>query len=277
MVPSRARALSAVCLVLAAACGTTGSQTGTPRAAASPSASVLPAALAWTVGSSFTASVDQRLTEQTASAPGAPAVLTQFAVTSRQALTVTSDQDGAAGVQVRITSWSWQHGNGSDPVGSQPAPAQLRLGPDGVIVSGTYWSMPVDPPLPGVDFFSAGLPPGGASPQDQWLASWRRSLADGTSFQCQVQGGLLSEEAGGMPVVQTSVQCPAVSRRTFADDGSPDLLQGNVKAVVRSSFDPVRRRLLGTTYNSTFADQESTPGGATTSSGTVTTTISFTY
>ncbi len=267
--------LPAACLLLSA-CGTAGAGAAPPRPAASHSSapiapSPLVSSLSWKPGASFRASVDQQLTAQTA---GTAPVTVQLAVTVQQTLRVTSVQDRVADLEVSTRSWSWQHPGGSDPVGSLPAPFRLRVGPDGVILSGSYWSMPVDAPLPGLDFFSTGLPPGGSPTQGPWSASWRRTLADGTVLVCQAQGGLDRGDRGS--IVQTSVHCP-VRQRSFAADGSPDLVQGDVRALVRSAFDPGPGRVLATSYASSFAVRETTPQGATTASGSVTTMISFAY
>ncbi len=266
-------ALPAVCLAMSA-CGTAGSLAASSSLppAVSQSSAPIPSSLSWNPGTSFSASVNQQVTTQTA---GTAPVTVQLAVTARQTLHVTSVQDGVADLDVSTTSWSWQHPGGSNPVGSLPAPARLRVGPGGVILSGTYWSMPLGPPLPGVDFFSAGLAPGESPAQGPWSASWRRALADGTVLTCQAQGGG-PDAGGGGSIVQTSVHCPVTQHR-FAAGGSPDLVQGDVRALVRSAFDPSHGRVLATSYTSSFAERETTPIGATTVSGTVTTAISFAY
>ena len=254
------------------ACGPAGSQGARPPppAAPQPSAS-LPASLSWKSGASFSATVNQQLT--TGPGGAAPATL-QLAVAARQTLKVTAVRNGTADLEVDTTSWSWRHPDGLAPVGSLPAPVHLRVGPDGVILSGTYWSMPLAPPLPGLDFFSAGLAPSGTSAAGGWSGTWQRTLADGTVLACQAQSP--GPDAADGSIVQTAVHCP-VTVHTFTADGSPDLVQGDVRALVRSRFDGAEGRVLATSYTSSFGERETTPQGATTTSGSVTTSIKFAY
>jgi hypothetical protein len=212
--------------------------------------------------------------QTTVAGPDAQPVTVQLAVTAQQTLTVTSVQDGVADLEVTTTSWSWQHSGSSDPVGSLPPPAHVRVGADGVIQSGSYWSMPLDPPLPGLDFFSAGIAPVGSA-EGPWSASWQRTLADATVLVCQAQGGPESGADAGS-IVQTSVHCP-LTQHTFTVDGSPDLVQGDIRALVRSAFDSHRGRVLATSYSSSFAERDTTPEAATTVSGSVMTSIRFAY
>ena len=182
--------------------------------------------------------------------------------------------DGTADLEVSITSWSWRLPDGPASIGPVPASFHLRVGPDGAIISGSYWSVPGDPPLPGLDFFSSGLAPGGSSVPGPWSATWQRTLADGTVLACQAQSP--GPDAADGSIVQTAVHCP-VTVHTFTADGSPDLVQGDVRALVRSRFDGVKGRVLATSYTSSFAERETTPQGATTTSGSVTTSIKFAY
>lgn len=204
--------------------------------------------------------------------PGAAAVTVKLAVTAQETLKVTTVLDGTADLEVSITSWSWRLPDGPVSIGPVPAPFHMRVGPDGAILSGSYWSVPGDPPLPGLDFFSAGLAPSGSSVPGPWSATWQRTLADGTVLTCQAQSA--GPDAADGSIVQTAVHCP-VTVHTFTADGSPDLVQGDVRALVRSRFDGAEGRVLATSYTSSFGERETTPEGATTTTGSVTTSIKF--
>ena len=261
----------AACLALAA-CGGAASGAPPPDGSSPTPQPAGPPALTLNYNDSFKASVEQQMTTQSVlTGSGDAPLTTQLAVTARQTLRVTSLKDGIADLEVTTTSWDWGPGASTDPVGSLPEPWHVRVGPDGVIVSGSYWSMPQDPPLPGMDYFSSGLPP----PGGPWSASWKRVLQDGTPLVCQAQGGQPYETGDGT-TVDTTVEC-TVTRRGSTPDGSPELVQGDVKAAVSSTFDLGRGRVLTTSYNTSFAENDTTPQGTMATTGAVTTRIRFTY
>jgi hypothetical protein len=254
---------------LLAACGGGPADRGPARtASAGATAAAPPVRLSWTTGQAFRVSVEQAVTATTALEPGGGQPLaTDLMVTAQETLTVRSVRDGEAEVEARVDSWRWGRSGPTQPAAVTPAPARLRVGPDGSIRSGRLWALPVDPPLPGVDFFSAGLPaeaPAGAG----WPVSWTRTLDDDTALVYRGE----ARRVGAPLVVETSAAAH-LARHGFAADGSPDVLEGDVQAVVRSAFDPGRRRLLSTSYTTTFTGRDSQPGGATRSQGRVTTTI----
>jgi len=255
--------------MVTAACGSAGSGPGSGPAPGPQSP-----ALDWRPGQSIHAAVTQHLTTDTqiAGTGGGPVTAT-LGVTAQQTLAVQSIVGGVADLRVTVGSWSWLHPDGPAPVGSPPPPADLRVGADGLIRSGSYWSMPQDPPMPGLDLLSGGLPP--PASRGPWSVSWSRTTASGVPMACQAQGGAPSAGKGGASV-ETRIHCQATVHRV-AVDLSPDLLRGDVQALAVSTYDIGRGRLLATSYTANFTATDSTAQDVTTTGGRVTTTLRFSY
>jgi hypothetical protein len=220
--------------------------------------------------------MDQQVDTTTGpSTPGAAPQAVDLAMTSEQVLSVQAVQGGVANLEVRVSSWGWRRAGAYQPVDSVPPPWHVQVGPDGNIQAGRYWAMAQEPPLPGVDFFSGGLPSNGWSLDGTWSGSWPRTLDDGTALAYDVQEGQLQATAG-QAVVQTTARYQ-LTRRAYAADAQPTLVEGSVQAVLRSTFDTSRRQVLQTSYTSSFTMLETEPQGTAKTEGKVVTTIRFQY
>jgi hypothetical protein len=218
--------------------------------------------------------MDQQVDTTTGPATaGATAIAVDLAMTSRQDLSVQAFQAGVADLQVVVTSWAWRRSGTYQWIDQLPPPQHVLVGSDGGIRSGQYWGMAQDPPLPGVDFFSAALPSTGLTVGARWSGMWRRALEDGTSLVYDVQVSP-PQLAASRTTVQTTARYQ-LTRHTYTADAEPDLVQGSVQAVIQSTFDTSKGRLVGTSYTSSFTIQETEPQGTTHTQGTVTTTVRF--
>jgi hypothetical protein len=218
--------------------------------------------------------MDQQVDTTTGPATaGATPVAVDLAMTSRQDLSVQAFQAGVADLQVSVTSWAWRHSGTYQWIDQLPPPQHVLVGSDGGIRSGRYWGMAQDPPLPGVDFFSAGLPSTGRTADGTWSGVWRRALEDGASLVYDVQVSS-PQRAAGRSTVQTTARYQ-LTRHTYTADAEPNLVEGSVQAVIQSTFDTSKGRLLGTSYTSSFTISETEPQGTTQTQGTVTTTVRF--
>jgi hypothetical protein len=218
----------------------------------------------------------ERMTATTSlSSPGAVDQATDLAMTDQQLLTVRSVHDGVADIEVSITSWQWQRSGSSRRLDVLPPPWQVSVGPDGTIRSGRYWALPDEPPLPGADFFSAGLPSRQELDNGTWAGSWARTLDDGTPVVYQVQGS--ARGPGGRQALVESSARYEVTRHAFTRDGQPDLLRGSADATIRSTFDTSIGKVVATSYTSSFRRLETSPAGSAQTDGAMTTTIRFQY
>jgi hypothetical protein len=218
--------------------------------------------------------MDQEVNATTGPATaGAAPVAVDLAMTSRQDLSVQAFQAGVADLQVTVTSWAWRQSGTYQWIDQLPPPQHVLVGSDGGIRSGRYWGMAQDPPLPGVDFFSAGLPSTGQMAGGTWSGVWQRALEDGTSLVYDVRVSP-PRSAAGRTTVQTTAAYQ-LTRHTYTADAEPDLVQGSVQAVIQSTFDTSRGRLVGTSYTSSFTIQETEAQGTTHTQGTVITTVRF--
>jgi hypothetical protein len=271
-VTRRVAAAVAVALV-ATACGAPppGARAG---GAAGSSPSPPPVRLAWMAGDEFGASIEQEV-RQTIALDGAsgPPAATDLSVSAQQTVTVRSVRDGVADLEVRVTSFHWGRSGAPQPAEVLPPPARVAVGPDGAIRSGRYWAMPLDPPLPGVDFFSSGLP--AAAGTSAWSATWARILEDDTSLAYRATGVRIDAAANRVTLETTATA--HVVRHGTTPGGLADLVQGDARAVVRSAFDPVRGRVLSTSYTTTFTSRDAQPRGTLRIDGTVVTSIRFSY